>query len=92
MGIPRDRRTDEVSDGFGNGRMEETQMVRLKSWARPQALHTFTSSKKCRCDGKGCFEVVIRKHRLGEEIKYWCNVKRGYFNPFNVTECDRWQS
>lgn len=49
----------------------------------PNVLHTFITTKGCKCDGQKCFEVLIRKHKMGDEVRYWCSNMRGYFDPFN---------
>ena len=56
----------------------------------PPVLHTCDESKGFKCDGKRCFEVLMRKHRFSVETRFWCDVKRGYFDPASVSQCERW--
>ena len=55
------------------------------------ALHHSEKTKNLQCDGMRCFEVHIRKHKRGDEIKYWCCPKRGYFDPFTLKQCEKWR-
>lgn len=63
----------------------------MRSKTPVNVLHTFETTNGCRCDGKRCFEVLIRKHRKGNEVRYWCDELRGYFDPFTVV-CPRKES
>lgn len=49
----------------------------------PPIRHTFKTTRGLPCDGKPCFEVLIRKKRMGDEVRYWCDVMHGYFDPFH---------
>ena len=49
----------------------------------PPIRHTFKTTQGLPCDGRKCFEVLIRKKRMGDEVRYWCDAMHGYFDPFH---------
>ena len=56
-----------------------------------ETIHHSEATKDCFCDGKPCFEVLIRKRKRGEEVRYWCDAMRSYFDPalFDADTCPR---
>ena len=62
----------------------------LRTKVTPLALHTHDSTKNLMCDGKPCFEVRIKKQHYSTEIRYWCCLRRGYFQPWQITKCGKW--
>lgn len=80
MGIHRDRGTDEIPDGFGNGRMEGGSML---------ARHTSKYTQGLCCDGCASFEVLISKRKGIEETRFFCRQKRGYFYPYRIRKCEK---
>jgi len=53
-----------------------------------RTVYTKHSSAKTRglfCDGKPCFEVVVRNRFRGEQESYYCGNRHEYFDPAEVT-------
>ena len=48
---------------------------------RPQILHSSPRTKKFKCDGKSCFEVLQRQKKFTLEERYWCDYYHSYFDP-----------
>lgn len=68
-------------------------MTLKRSWlVKPQVKHTSERTKCLKCDGMPCFEVLIRRRKIGDQEKYWCDVKRGYFDPASVDSCEKWRT
>ena len=40
------------------------------------------------CNGCLCLEVLTERRGSDEREKYYCNRKRGYFNPLKVDDCE----
>lgn len=56
----------------------------------PTIRHSSPATSKFGCDGKKCFEVLIRRKRFTTEERYWCDERRGYFDPASV-HCEKWE-
>lgn len=50
--------------------------------------HSSPDTRGTYCDGKPCFEVLLRRHKRTESETYWCGQLHGYFNPFDC-ECPK---
>ena len=57
-------------------------------------IHSSRNTKGLYCDGKPCFEVLLRRRRMGDEERYYCDVRHCYIDPhdFNEGNCPRHNS
>lgn len=44
-------------------------------------IHSSKLTKDWPCDGKPCFEVLVRRHRHVDTERYWCGYLHTYFDP-----------
>lgn len=58
----------------------------------PPIRHSSPATKKYKCDGMKCFEVLIRRKRFDYEERYWCDEIHGYFEPAKVHQCEKWSN
>lgn len=49
-------------------------------------IHTSRKTKSWYCDGKPCFEVLVRRKNRRDVECYWCGQLHGYFEPQKMTE------
>lgn len=61
-----------------NGRNKETPM---------ELVNTSDETANTQCDGCPGFEILTRRIHAKETTVYYCNPKRCYINPFDVSEC-----
>lgn len=52
----------------------------------PNIIHSSPKTKNFYCDGKGCFEVLVRRKNHQDVERYWCGQLHGYFDPRKVDE------
>lgn len=45
-----------------------------------EVMHSSLWSFGYHCDGKPCFEVLLRRKRRGCEVAYWCGQMHAYFD------------
>lgn len=48
-------------------------------------IHSSWRTKGLYCDGRGCFEVLVRRKNREDTECYWCGQLHGYFDPTKVT-------
>ena len=58
--------------------MEETPM---------ELVNTSDETANTQCDGCPGFEILTRRFHAKETTVYYCNPKRCYINPFDVSDC-----
>ena len=69
-----------------------TQAYGATDRLRQTVKHTSPNTKHLRCDGMRCFEVLIRRRKIGTQERYWCDVRRGYFDPASLDHCEKWSN
>lgn len=52
-----------------------------------ELVNTSDETANTQCDGCPGFEILTRRVHAKETTVYYCNPKRCYINPFDVSDC-----
>lgn len=51
-----------------------------------EVLHESDETAGLYCDGRECFEVLMRRRKRKTEVGYWCGFLHSRFDPCGVDE------